>query len=102
MVKTTAAVEKNSCDISLLLSRAHNVRVPRVRDGHAAHSEVLSTRRSKLHVVPRVRHHVHLREHGVILELRLAQEREVVGKDDQLGCRKATRRKDGRGGKEKE
>merc|ERR1719145_534105 len=73
--------------LSSLLGAGHgpnDVRVSRVSDGEGAHTEVLSTRGSQLVVVPGVVVETGLGQHGVVLDLRLAEGRSVVGDDDQL------------------
>merc|ERR1711983_527908 len=73
--------------LSGLLGSGHgpdDVRVPGVSDGEGAHTEVLSTRGSQLIVVTGVVVDSSLGQHGVVLNLRLAEGRSVVGDDDQL------------------
>lgn len=72
--------------LSLLAWEAANdVRVSRVSDREAAHSIVPSTGSAKLIVVTMEVVHTGLREHGIILNLTLAQSRAVVGNEDKLG-----------------
>ena len=64
---------------------ADDVGVSRVSDREAAHSIVPSTGSAKLIVVTMEVVHTGLREHGIILNLTLAQSRAVVGNEDKLG-----------------
>ena len=72
--------------ISLLAwEAADDVRVTRVSDREAAHSIVPSAGSAKLIVVTMEVVHTGLREHGIVLNLTLAQSRAIVGNQDKLG-----------------
>lgn len=64
---------------------ADNVGISRVGNGEAAHSIVASTGSPKLIVVTMEVVHASLCEHGIVLDLTLAQGRAVVGNQNQLG-----------------
>merc|ERR1719239_133849 len=81
-------IQSLACSLlSGLLGAGHgpdDVRVSGVSDGEGAHTEVLSTRGAQLVVVPSVVVDSGLGQHGVILDLRLAEGRSVGSDDDQL------------------
>lgn len=58
----------------------------RVSDHKGGHTEVLTSGSSETDVVSVVVVNSTLGEHGVVLNLRLAERRAVVGDDDQLSC----------------
>ncbi len=64
----------------------NNVRVTPVNDGEDSDPKVLSTSRSEVNVVARVVVDSSLGEHGVVLNLRLAERRTVTRDDNKLGC----------------
>merc|ERR1719234_767351 len=73
---------------SLRLGARHgpdDVAVARVSDGEGADPEVLSTGGAQLVVVAGVVMDASLGQHGVVLNLRLAERGRVVGNDHQLG-----------------
>ena len=61
-----------------------DVAVPRVGDGEGADPEVLAAGGAQLIVVACVVVDTGLGQHGVVLDLRLAERRRVVGNDHQL------------------
>ena len=63
---------------------ADDIGVAGVRDAERAHAEVLAARRAQIDVVAAVVVHARLGQHGVVLDLGLAQRRAVVGDDDEL------------------
>merc|ERR1712150_401359 len=73
--------------LSGLLGPGHgpdNIRIPGVRDTQGAHTEIFSTSGPQLVVVARVVMDPSLGQHGVVLDLRLAEGWSVVGDDHQL------------------
>jgi len=73
--------------LTSFLSTRHgsdDVRVSGVGDGESTDSEVLSTGGSKFVVVASVVVDSSLSQHGVVLDLRLAERWSVVGNDHQL------------------
>ena len=65
--------------------RPDDVAVPGVGDGEGADPEVLAARSAELIVVAGVVVNASLSQHGVVLDLGLAERRGVVGDDHQLG-----------------
>ena len=65
--------------------RPDDVAVPRVGDGEGADPEVLATSSAKLVVVASVVVDASLGQHGVVLDLGLAERWSVVGDDHQFG-----------------
>jgi hypothetical protein len=74
--------EKDIVQVTAHAFRASAKRT-RVRDREDADAEVLSTRRTEVDVVAGVVVNGRLRQHGVVLDLRLLQRRAVVGDDDE-------------------
>eukprot|EP01113_Clastostelium_recurvatum_P043452 TRINITY_DN718_c0_g1_i2.p1 TRINITY_DN718_c0_g1~~TRINITY_DN718_c0_g1_i2.p1 ORF type:complete len:157 (-),score=10.34 TRINITY_DN718_c0_g1_i2:69-539(-) len=68
----------------LLGHGADDVRVTRVGDGHDGHTEVLSAASAKVDVAANIGVDTSLGEHGVVLDLGLAEGSAVVGDDDEL------------------
>ena len=73
--------------LSSILSARHgsdDVRVPGVSDAQGTDKEIFSTSSPQLVVVASVVMDTSLGQHGVVLDLRLAERRRVVGNDHQL------------------
>jgi hypothetical protein len=70
---------------------ADDVRIAGVGDAQCAHTEVLAAGGAQVDVVAAVVVHAGLGEHGVVLDLGLAQGRAVVGDDDELALAAAQR-----------
>jgi len=73
---------------AITLSPRHgpdDITVSGVSDGQSTHTEIFSTRGSKLVVVSSIVMDTSLGQHGVVLYLRLPQGWGVIGDDDQLG-----------------
>jgi hypothetical protein len=64
------------------ISGAEDIRVSSVDDGHDTYTEVFTAGATKIDIVSIVVIHNSLRQHGVILNLRLSQGRRIVGKED--------------------
>lgn len=64
----------------------HDVRVARIGDGENRAAEQLAARCAQRNVVARVMVDAGLREHRIILDLRLAQRRAVAPDEHKLGC----------------
>jgi len=81
-----------------LLSRhgSDDIGITRVRNAQRTNPEVLPASRAQVHIIPTVVVHARLGQHGVVLNLRLAERRTVVGDDDQLALA-APERLQGRG-----
>ena len=69
----------------LLGGRADDVRIAGVGDAHGADAEVLAAGSAEVDVVASVVVHRGLGEHGVVLDLRLAEGGGVARQDDELG-----------------
>lgn len=75
----------NEC-LVLRRHRAEDVRVTRVEDAHDRAAEELAARRAEVVVVAGEVVHARLREHRVVLDLRLAERLRVRGNEHELGC----------------
>lgn len=82
---------------SLLLGHsADDIGVTGVSDTQRTNAEVLAAGSSEVHIVAGVVVHASLGQHGVVLDLGLAERRAVVGDDDELAL--ATTKRLERGG----
>eukprot|EP00983_Pelagomonas_calceolata_P125832 1161244-Pelagomonas_calceolata.AAC.2 len=64
-----------------------DIGVTSVGDGHHGHAEVATAGRAQLDVVAAVVVHAGLGQHSVVLQLGLPHRRNVVGHNQELGCR---------------
>lgn len=64
-----------------------DIGVSGVGDGHDGHAEVAAAGGTQVDVVAAVVVHAGLGKHGVVLQLRLPHGGDVVGHNEQLGCK---------------
>ena len=87
LAKGKGPLRRRAALSGLLGDRLHDVGVTNVGDRQHRGAEQLSARSAEGDVIAAVVVHSSLRKHCIVLNLRLAQRRAVVGDEDELGCR---------------